>query len=397
MLKNQNFKYLWLGRLVSNAGDSIYYMVLSWYILQITKDSFWVGLINFAIFIPNVFSFVFGHWIDRGRKKKALMLLETGQLVSVAMMALTIGLGVTSPILLAILAFLAASFGMNTYAIQDALMPKIVARKDLPSAQRYMSFAYNGTEYLFNAVTGFLIQLFSTVTLLLMNVVSFIGAIVSFWKLEDVEKKESLKQEDEGSFKTNLFKGFSEIWRNRAILLIVSCGGLANFLFGGLNVYQVLIADEQGSAIILGLLTSSMAIGTLIGSTVGAALFARFMSLGKTLTLATSLYGVCIVISGFYAHSVGIIVGLGIANLFLGITHVVQKPFFQVLVPEKHLGKVFTAAASSGVAALPAGSLFFGIFSDYISSSYFLYLFGAIYLMIGIIYWKNKAIFQFHL
>lgn len=140
-----------------------------------------------------------------------------------------------------------------------------------------------------------------------------------------------------------------------------------------------------------------MAIGTLIGSTFGAALFARFMSLGKTLTLATSLYGVCIVISGFYAHSVGIIVGLGIANLFLGITHVVQKPFFQVLVPEKHLGKVFTATASSGVAALPAGSLFFGIFSDYISSSYFLYLFGAIYLMIGIIYWKNKAIFQFHL
>lgn len=233
MLKNQNFKYLWLGRLVSNAGDSIYYIVLSWYILQITKDSFWVGLINFAIFIPNVFSFVFGHWIDRGRKKKALVFLETGQLISVAMMALTIGIGVESPILLTILAFLAASFGMNTYAIQDALMPKIVARKDLPSAQRYMSFAYNGTEYLFNAVTGFLIQLFSTVTLLLMNVVSFIGAIVSFWKLEDVEKKESLKQEDEGSFKTNLFKGFSEIWRNRAILLIVSCGGLANFLFGG--------------------------------------------------------------------------------------------------------------------------------------------------------------------
>ncbi|EFS01880.1 major facilitator family protein, partial [Listeria seeligeri FSL S4-171] len=60
MLKNKNFRYLWQGRLISNAGDSIYYIVLSWYILTITNDSFWVGIVNFAIFIPNIFSFLFG-------------------------------------------------------------------------------------------------------------------------------------------------------------------------------------------------------------------------------------------------------------------------------------------------------------------------------------------------
>lgn len=70
MLKNQNFKYLWFGRLTSNAGDSIYYIVLSWYILQTTNSSFWVGILNFAIFIPNIFSFLFGHFIDSHDNKK---------------------------------------------------------------------------------------------------------------------------------------------------------------------------------------------------------------------------------------------------------------------------------------------------------------------------------------
>ncbi|MHC5251978.1 MFS transporter [Listeria kieliensis] len=396
MLKNRNFRYLWSGRLISNAGDSIYYIVLSWYILQITKDSFWVGLINFAIFIPNIFSFVFGHWIDQGRKKHALIFLETGQFISVAVMALTIGFGVASPILLAVLAFLAAGFGMNTYTIQDALLPKIVARKELASAQKYMSFAYNGTEYFFNAIAGFLIQFFSTVTLLVFNLFSFIAAIFSFSKLENKETSEAVQEESEG-LKANLFKGFSEIWHNRPILLIVCCGAIANFLFGGLNVYQVLIADKQGSAIILGLITSSMAIGTLIGATFGATLFARFFALGQTLTFATCLYGFCIAISGLSTNSLGIIFWLGIANIFLGVTHVVQKPFYQVLVPHKHLGKVFSAASSFSVTALPLGSLFFGLVSDYLSSAQFLYLFGGVYLAIGIFYWNNRSVFRFQL
>lgn len=97
MLKNLNFRYLWLGRLVSNAGDSLYYIVLSWYILQITRDSFWVGAINFAIFIPTIFSFIFGHWIDTHSKKRALILCELGQLVAIALMVSALLLHVESP------------------------------------------------------------------------------------------------------------------------------------------------------------------------------------------------------------------------------------------------------------------------------------------------------------
>lgn len=394
MLKNLNFRYLWLGRLVSNAGDSLYYIVLSWYILQITRDSFWVGAINFAIFIPTIFSFIFGHWIDTHSKKRALILCELGQLVAIALMVSALLLRVESPALLCVLAFMAALFGMNTYTIQDAMTPFIVKKEELGTAQSYMSVAYNGTEYLFNALAGFLINLFSTITLLFVNMVTFLIAIFSFSKIK--EEEEEPKAVSHESFFNNVFKGFTELFRNKTILTIAIGGGIANFLFGGLNVYQVLIADQQGNAIVLGLMTAAMAIGTLIGSVFLANFSLKYLSLGKNLTLATLLYGAIMLISAYFTNSFLIIVAWGIASVFLGVTHVVQKPFFQLMIPKQHLGKVFSALFSFSVATLPLGSLLFGFLGKQIMTGFtFLFIFGAVYLIIGIIYFFNKKIFNF--
>lgn len=257
-----------------------------------------------------------------------------------------------------------------------------------------MSVAYNGTEYLFNALAGFLINLFSTIALLFVNMVTFLIAIFSFSKIK--EEEEEPKAVSHESFFNNVFKGFTELFRNKTILTIAIGGGIANFLFGGLNVYQVLIADQQGNAIVLGLMTAAMAIGTLIGSVFLANFSLKYLSLGKNLTLATLLYGAIMLISAYFTNSFLIIVAWGIASIFLGVTHVVQKPFFQLMIPKQHLGKVFSALFSFSVATLPLGSLLFGFLGKQIMTGFtFLFIFGAVYLIIGIIYFFNKKIFNF--
>ncbi|MBC1908549.1 MFS transporter [Listeria innocua] len=393
MLKNKNFRYLWLGRLISNAGDSIYYIVLSWYILALTSDSFWVGIVNFAIFIPNIFSFVFGHWIDTHSKKRLLILCELGQLSAIFIMIISLTLDFQSPVLLCVLAFIASLFGMNTYTIQDAMTPYIVKKEQLANAQTYMSVAYNGTEYLFNALAGFLINIFSTISLLFTNMITFLFAILSFSKIKEPL---DIRPNEKEAFIKNVFKGFTELFRNKTILLIAIGGGVANFMFGGLNVYQVLIAGQQGSATILGLLTSAMAVGTLIGSTFLATFLLKSLTIGKVLVLSTSLYGLIMLISAYFVNSSFIILIWGIASTFLGVTHVVQKPFFQVLIPKEHLGKVFSALYSLSVATLPIGALLFGYLGSHILNSLtFLLIFGGIYIIIGFVYFLNKQIFKF--
>ncbi|MEE1325207.1 MAG: MFS transporter, partial [Streptococcus sp.] len=41
--KYKDFSYVFLGRLISNCGDSIYTIVLSWYVLEMTNSAWYVG------------------------------------------------------------------------------------------------------------------------------------------------------------------------------------------------------------------------------------------------------------------------------------------------------------------------------------------------------------------
>ena len=55
---NRNFKKLWAGRLLSNFGDSIYSLTVSWYLIQATHEIFWVGVLNALIYLPTLFEFL---------------------------------------------------------------------------------------------------------------------------------------------------------------------------------------------------------------------------------------------------------------------------------------------------------------------------------------------------
>lgn len=81
--KYKDFNAIFTGRLISNRGDSIYMLVLAWYIYEVTKSSTFVGVLNFLLFLPSFFSFIFGGYIDRNDKKRLLIGLELIQLIGV--------------------------------------------------------------------------------------------------------------------------------------------------------------------------------------------------------------------------------------------------------------------------------------------------------------------------
>ena len=263
--KYKDFSYVFLGRLISNCGDSIYTIVLSWYVLEMTNSAWYVGLLNFLIFIPNTFSFVFGKKIDSHPKKILLVLLEWAQLLAVLGIIMGMCLkGINANLSLAIIftcVFIASTVGLNTYTVQDALVPKIVASKDLAKAEMYMSIAYNGTEYVFTAISGFLLSVISYIPLLFIDVFTFLGSIILFRKIRFKEKIEKSVEE------TDFLSGLRFILKNKVVFSITLGGAILNFLFGGFNVYQLLIAKEVGNSAFYGLLVSACAVGTLLGTT----------------------------------------------------------------------------------------------------------------------------------
>ena len=65
LLKNSHFTKLFLGRIVSNIGDSMYAIAAMWLVYELSNSAFYTGLAGFLTRIPNVFQFLAGPLIDR--------------------------------------------------------------------------------------------------------------------------------------------------------------------------------------------------------------------------------------------------------------------------------------------------------------------------------------------
>ncbi len=393
--KYKDFCQLFFGRLISNCGDSIYTIVLSWYVLEVTNSAWYVGILNFLIFIPNIFSFVFGKKIDSLPKKYLLIFLEWAQLLAVLGIILGISLsGINAKLSLSIIflcVFIASTVGLNTYTVQDALVPKIVPTKDLAKAEMYMSVAYNGTEYVFTAISGFLLSVISYIPLLFIDVLTFLSSILLFRKISFEEKIEKTNEE------ADFLSGLRFIWKNKVVFSITLGGAIVNFLFGGFNVYQLLIAKDVGNSAFYGLLVSACAVGTLLGTTVVANVVLQKFSLGQAFWMATATFGVGIGSTALVHSSLVLLIIWFCSCLFLGVTHVAQKPILQTEIPNEHLGEVFSAFYTVNIPTLAIGSLFFGFVAEFLSWRLFLVLFAIAFIFISLLYFSNKKLRQYNI
>lgn len=388
--KNRDFCQLFFGRLISNCGDSIYTIVLSWYILEITGNALYVGILNFLIFVPNTFSFIFGKKIDILPKKYLLIYLEWVQLLAVLGIILGISLkSINSTFSLTIIfscVFIASTVGLNTYTVQDSLVPKIVSAKDLAKAEMYMSVAYNGIEYVFTAISGFLLSMMGYVPLLFIDIFTFFMSILFFRKISFDEKIEYTNEH------TDFLSGLKFIWKNKVIFSITLGASIINFLFGGLNVYQLLIARDVGNSAFYGLLVSSGAVGTLLGTTVAANFVLKKLNLGQSFWIATAIFGIGMGLIALVHDNTILLLIWFISCIFLGITHVAQKPILQTEIPDKHLGEVFSAFYSITIPTIAIGSLFFGYIATILSWRIFLVLFALSLILVSLLYFSNNQL-----
>jgi MFS family permease len=358
-----------------------------------TNSAWYVGVLNFLIFIPNTFSFVFGKKIDSLPKKNLLVFLELAQLLAVCGIILGITLrNINNNLSLAIIfscVFIASTVGLNTYTVQDALVPKIVSTKNLAKAEMYMSVAYNGTEYVFTAISGFLLSILSYIPLLLIDVFTFFTSILLFRQISFKEKIEKTSEQ------TDFLSGLRFIWKNKVVFSITMGVATVNFLFGGFNVYQLLIAKDVADSTFYGLLVSACAVGTLLGTTFIANFVLKKISFGKALWLATAIFGIGIGSSAMVHSCFVLLLIWFVSCMFLGITHVAQKPILQTEIPNEKLGEVFSSFYTVTIPTLAIGSLVFGYIAKFLSWRLFLIVFTIFFLLVSFLYFSNKKLRQY--
>lgn len=389
ILRNNNFLYLLIGRIVTNIGDSIYYVAAMWLVYSLGGNAFYSGLAGFLTLLPVSLQFITGPFVDRWPVKRTLIITQVLQAVLILIIPIAYYFDALTVTLILIVMPIVSFIEQFAYPSQSKALPLILKKKELIKGNSYFSFAYQGIDMVFNAMSGVLVAFVGAVTLFLADSVTFAAAAILFslvkvphYTKENIANKKGVKHRLENYF-NELKEGFAIVFGSlMAIFLVGSI--VANFAIGGALAILPAFADDHGGAKIYGFYLAAMSTGGLIG-----ALLATWMGklrIGLFSIFAFLFGSICWVLAATVPWTYIAIALFGMAWIPIGGTNVIFAATIQTIVPNQLLGRINSVSRSMSSIAMPVGSLAGGYFATVTSSTLIFALTGLGLAFVSIVW-----------
>ena len=296
VLKTKDFKKLWFIGTTGMSMRWIEQIALGFYVYQITKDEFLVGLVFFFRNIPML---LFGAFIgvisDEFDKKNILKI--TLLITTVVYLLLTISsfLDQLSYFQICCGAFVAGLAWSFDFPIRRSLLSEIVDKRLYPSAIGLDMTSSNIARVIGPILAGIVLQQVSLFPIYLFGTAMFLMAFIACTK---VEAKRIIKEENSNSLSllfNDLIEGIKYIFTSSILITVLVVTIIMNFLvFTYQSQLTVLVQTNLSDLpIILGVLAALEG----LGATLGTLMIANFpLKRGMLIFLSGSfLFGICII------------------------------------------------------------------------------------------------------
>ena len=296
VLKTKDFKKLWFIGTTGMSMRWIEQIALGFYVYQITKDEFLVGLVFFFRNIPML---LFGAFIgvisDEFDKKNILKI--TLLITTVVYLLLTISsfLDQLSYFQICCGAFVAGLAWSFDFPIRRSLLSEIVDKRLYPSAIGLDMTSSNIARVIGPILAGIVLQQVNLFPIYLFGTAMFLMAFIACTK---VEAKRIIKEENSNSLTllfNDLIEGIKYIFTSRILITVLVVTIIMNFLVFTYQSQLTVIVQTNLSdlPIILGVLAALEG----VGATLGTLMIANFpMKRGMMIFLSGSfLFGICII------------------------------------------------------------------------------------------------------
>lgn len=357
LFANDDFARLFAGRLVTNAGDSIYGVAAMWLVFSLTGSTFYTGLAGMLTLGMQLMQAFVGPLVDRWPLRRTLVWTQAAQGVLVLTIPLAEHLGVLSVWVVLTVMPLVSLLNQFTYPASSAALPRIVEDPDdLTGANSLFAMTYQGAELVFNAAAGVLVALIGATALFLVDSITFAAAVALFAgiRVPPAEREAT----EEGGYLAELSAGAGFL-RGSPVVWVLGGSVVANGLFGAVWPVLPAFAAERGDAALYGLLLSGLAGGTLVGSLVATRF--RDTPYGRLSVVGFGLSGVAWLAALQVGATAATVALFALASVPVGVTNVVSMTLIQRLVPEEMLGRVLAVLGSGSTAAMPVGAFVGGI------------------------------------
>lgn len=230
ILRNSEFRLLWLAQLVSFIGEGIFQTAMIWWVIQVTGSGTMVGLITSISFLPAVLIGPFaGTMVDRLPPKILLIGADFFRALLVGFFAVNAWAGTLEINHLFWLCGLLSASGVFHSPTTLTVIPRILEERDIDEAMALHTIVRDISKLAGPAMGGMIIARYSVGHAFMVHAACLLVSVLCIFIMK-IPK--IIREEGGESVIAQLKAGFSYVWREKIL-------GRLLLSFGCLNLFVV--------------------------------------------------------------------------------------------------------------------------------------------------------------
>lgn len=401
LFRNPSFVLLWSGQSVSYFGDAFFNLAVMWVVWSETQSTLQTAIIQAVWHIPDViFAPLAGVLADRWDRKAIMVSTNVAAAAVVGAVVLIIVVVGHLPPVVAFVAIFKLN-GLTTFMnpARASIMPSVVGRDLLTTAQGLFSTARETAQLVGSAAAGLLIAAANAVWALVIDAASFavVALCIAIARLPGRAAPSADATETRpGLSPRTIARDLREGWRTAMGLPVVRVllwlGVLINVgSFIG-PLWPALVQERLGGgAGAFGVLLAASTAGGIVGGLIAGPLERR-LGAGRIVAFGWALAGLCTL--GIAASTwLPVTMALGFVEAAsLTAAMVADGAIMITAVPEEYRGRVFGLVRSLSVVLLPASALAGGLIAEFVDIWIMFAAAGALTLSLAMVAWASPHV-----
>ncbi|HEM5292081.1 TPA: MFS transporter [Streptococcus suis] len=357
LIHNKLFLSSFVADLISNFGDTLYYLALMNYVLLLPDTKFALAMITASETLPILAGLFIGIWADKTKNKLdtilATLVVRVGLYAFVGfLMGFAPALWVVAVV--CVINFLSDLAGQYENGLYMPVSLRVVAAEDRETAMAFKMTVKSLLQIAFQASGAILIGFMSYQNLAFFNAGTFLVSLAimatlrpAFAKLLKENPIQEAEQTEIGIIKgmRNSLKESYQAVQNIPVLKasIVTIASL-NAIFTALSPLVILNMKEFSDFVIVNagttvaLISIFFSVGSILGSSIGMALF-KNVSLINLLKFSTLMP--VLIFSGFFLHNIYVVLTvIFVTAMTLGVFNPKMSALVLNELPEDKLATV---------------------------------------------------------
>ena len=348
------YRRMWAGSLVSSIGSMMTTFALSLQVYRLTHSAFAVGAIGLTSMIPILSVSLFGGSLaDGADRRKVVLVTSSGLAAMSALLAVQAFAGLRQVWLLYVLAAVQATLSAIDNPARRTFTPRLLPAPLLPAGLALNQLTFQATLVTGPALAGLITAAGGLRLCYLIDAVSFAASIYSVARLPAMPPQGGTAHRSLRA----VADGIRFIFASRPVagaFLTDLSGAVLGFpfaLFPSINAERF-----GGSPATLGLLTTAVGVGGLLGSVFSGPV-GHIVRPGRAMLISISVFGAAV--AGFgAAHDLWLALAcLAVAGAADTTTVVLRSTVVQTVIPDNLRGRISAAEYVVGVGGPQLGGL----------------------------------------